>query len=184
MDSPCIKQTVCEVLKIFQYGKYLVAYVLKLPTEHHLDFLRLKGGCTGSSECHIVGNHMSQLVFFRMKRVSVHVFAILLRPKVQKAQFTKSGFFSITGYILSFSGEYSHVVYLGGKSYFTPYFIHCAHAHLIKIKKYSIVQPKCPISNKKKVYIILYQRWIQIIHGNILVSLPGREAYTCITESI
>ena len=30
MDSPCIKQTVCKVLKIFQYGKYLVAYVLKI----------------------------------------------------------------------------------------------------------------------------------------------------------
>ena len=29
MDSPCIKQIVCKVLKIFQYGKYLVAYVLK-----------------------------------------------------------------------------------------------------------------------------------------------------------
>ena len=29
MDSPCIKQTVCKVLKIFQYGKYLVAYVPK-----------------------------------------------------------------------------------------------------------------------------------------------------------
>ena len=29
MDSPCIKQTVCKVLKIFQHGKYLVAYVLK-----------------------------------------------------------------------------------------------------------------------------------------------------------
>ena len=29
MDSPCTKQTVCKVLKIFQYGKYLVAYVLK-----------------------------------------------------------------------------------------------------------------------------------------------------------
>ena len=29
MDSPCIKQTVCKVLKILQYGKYLVAYVLK-----------------------------------------------------------------------------------------------------------------------------------------------------------
>ena len=28
MDSSCIKQTVCKVLKIFQYGKYLVAYVL------------------------------------------------------------------------------------------------------------------------------------------------------------
>ena len=30
MDSTCIKQTVCKVLKIFQYGKYLVAYVLNL----------------------------------------------------------------------------------------------------------------------------------------------------------
>ena len=29
MDSPYIKQTVCKVLKIFQHGKYLVAYVLK-----------------------------------------------------------------------------------------------------------------------------------------------------------
>ena len=29
MDSPCIKQIVCKVLKIFQYGKYLVAHVLK-----------------------------------------------------------------------------------------------------------------------------------------------------------
>ena len=29
MDSPCIKQTVCKVLKILQHGKYLVAYVLK-----------------------------------------------------------------------------------------------------------------------------------------------------------
>ena len=28
MDSPCIKQTVCKVLNIFQHGKYLVAYVL------------------------------------------------------------------------------------------------------------------------------------------------------------
>ena len=28
MDSPCIKQTVCKVFKIFQCGKYLVAYVL------------------------------------------------------------------------------------------------------------------------------------------------------------
>ena len=29
MDRPCIKQTVCKVLNIFQHGKYLVAYVLK-----------------------------------------------------------------------------------------------------------------------------------------------------------
>ena len=30
MGSPCIKQTVCKVLKIFQHGKYLVAYVLNV----------------------------------------------------------------------------------------------------------------------------------------------------------
>ena len=48
MDSPCIKQTVCKVLKIFQYGKYLVAYVLKIVgsdsklvayLDHHLGML-------------------------------------------------------------------------------------------------------------------------------------------------
>ena len=30
MDSSCIKQAVCKVLNIFQHGKYLVAYVLKV----------------------------------------------------------------------------------------------------------------------------------------------------------
>ena len=40
---------------------------VKLLTEHHLEFLSLKGGCTGSSEstlakCHIVGNHKSRLI--------------------------------------------------------------------------------------------------------------------------
>ena len=33
VDSPCIKQTVCKVLKIFHHGKYLVAYVLKSSSE-------------------------------------------------------------------------------------------------------------------------------------------------------
>ena len=28
MDSPCIIQTVCKVLNIFQHGKYLVAHAL------------------------------------------------------------------------------------------------------------------------------------------------------------
>ena len=41
---------------------------VKLLTEHHLDFLSLKGGCTGSSESTLVkmphfGNHMSRLNF-------------------------------------------------------------------------------------------------------------------------
>ena len=39
---------------------------VKLLTEHHLEFLSLKRGYTGSSEstlvkCHNVGNHMSRL---------------------------------------------------------------------------------------------------------------------------
>ena len=38
--------------------------IVKLLTEHHLEFLSVKGGCTGSSEskCQIVGNHMSRLI--------------------------------------------------------------------------------------------------------------------------
>ena len=40
--------------------------IVKLLTEHHLEFLSLKGGCRGSSEshmskCHIVGNLISRL---------------------------------------------------------------------------------------------------------------------------
>ena len=38
MDSPCIEQTVCKVLKIFQYRKYLVAYVLKIKCEQNISF--------------------------------------------------------------------------------------------------------------------------------------------------
>ena len=41
MESPCIKQTVCKVLNIFQHGKYLVAYawfVLVRPY-HYVDIL-------------------------------------------------------------------------------------------------------------------------------------------------
>ena len=41
--------------------------IVKLLTEHHLEFLSLKGGCRGSSEtthvkCHIVGNLMHWLI--------------------------------------------------------------------------------------------------------------------------
>ena len=41
--------------------------IAKLLTEQHLEFLGLKGGCTGSSEstyvkCHIVGNIMHWLI--------------------------------------------------------------------------------------------------------------------------
>ena len=42
--------------------------IVKLLTEHHLEFLSLEGGCRGSSEsthvkCHIVENHMSWLIY-------------------------------------------------------------------------------------------------------------------------
>ena len=41
--------------------------IVKLPSEHHLEFLSLKGGCRGSSaevrlsKCQIVGNLMQRL---------------------------------------------------------------------------------------------------------------------------
>ena len=42
MDSPCIKQTVCKVLNIFQHGEYLVAYVLNISIEaNSVDEIRL-----------------------------------------------------------------------------------------------------------------------------------------------
>ena len=47
---------------------------LRLLTEHHSEFVSLKGDCTGSSEstldkCHIVGNHMSMIIiiFYNFK---------------------------------------------------------------------------------------------------------------------
>ena len=44
--------------------------IVKLLTEHHFEFLNLKGGCRDSSDrpslhmskCHIVGNHMPWLI--------------------------------------------------------------------------------------------------------------------------
>ena len=41
---------------------------VKLLTKHHLEFLSLKGGCKAGltlqlSKCHIIGNHMSRLIF-------------------------------------------------------------------------------------------------------------------------
>ena len=44
--------------------------IVKLLTEHHLEFLSLKGGCTGSrlslhmSKCHNVGNLMHWLISY------------------------------------------------------------------------------------------------------------------------
>ena len=49
-------------------SRYTIMNV-KLLTEHHFEIPSLKGGCTGSSEStlvkfHIVGNHVSRLIFF------------------------------------------------------------------------------------------------------------------------
>ena len=46
---------------------------VKLLTEQHLEFLSLKGGCTGSSEstlskCHIVGNLMHWLNYHKIRK--------------------------------------------------------------------------------------------------------------------
>ena len=43
--------------------------IVKLLTEHHLEFLGLTGGCTGSSEsylskCHIVDNHKPRFIIY------------------------------------------------------------------------------------------------------------------------
>ena len=51
---------------------------VKLLTEHHFEFLSLKGGVAGSSEstllskCHIVGNHMWRLIYIGPYRVCKH----------------------------------------------------------------------------------------------------------------
>ena len=47
---------------------------VKLLTEHHLEFLSLKGGIQARlslhlSKCHIVGNHMPWLVFYLLQYV-------------------------------------------------------------------------------------------------------------------
>ena len=78
---------------------------VKLLTEHHLEFLSFKGGCTGSSESilvkfHIVGNHMSLLNYnlcFALNVQRVHLCAALtaiswmLEPFGKCSQF---GFFN------------------------------------------------------------------------------------------
>ena len=52
---------------------------VKLLTEHILEFLSFKGGCTGLSEsthakCHIVGNHMSRLKFEKKQTHATKLF--------------------------------------------------------------------------------------------------------------
>ena len=58
-----------SLIRAFASGLNILGVLRKLLTQQHLEFLSLKGSCTGSSEsmhvskCHIVGNHMSQLLF-------------------------------------------------------------------------------------------------------------------------
>ena len=74
MDSPCIKQTVCKVLKIFQYGKYLVAYVLKdywyhswLASTRQFETLGSmpQGGAGGQNLEHLIFAFVESFVFNR-----------------------------------------------------------------------------------------------------------------------
>ena len=54
--------------------------IVKLLTEHHLEFLSLKGGCTGFSEStlvNIAGNHMTRLICIR-SLLHVHVYMYVL----------------------------------------------------------------------------------------------------------
>ena len=62
MDSPCIKQTVCKVLKIFQHGKYLVAYVLKL-----VGTQRLSSKALFECFCYIQCFAAAELLLVRLK---------------------------------------------------------------------------------------------------------------------
>ena len=55
-------------------GRLNIFMSVKLLTEHHLEFLSLKGSCTCSPEstlvkCHIVGNHESRLNLKNKKEV-------------------------------------------------------------------------------------------------------------------
>ena len=60
---------------------------VKLPTEHPLKYLRLKGGCTASSEStlvknHFVGNHMSRLNFMHISlKVAISFNIHEVRPR-------------------------------------------------------------------------------------------------------
>ena len=59
--AQCIKQTVCKVLKIFQHGKYLVAYVLKTNSFICLrenNWANLIEACTSGFPSYHIKSHM------------------------------------------------------------------------------------------------------------------------------
>ena len=61
--------------------------IVKLLTEHNLEFLSLKGGCRGRpslhmSKCHIVGNHMHRLKYvITTTCLSIYQFKCLILEK-------------------------------------------------------------------------------------------------------
>ena len=62
--SLCLVQSDQSLCKSLEYSMNV-----QLLAEQHLEFLSFIGGCTGSCKstlvkCHIVGNHMSRLIFF------------------------------------------------------------------------------------------------------------------------
>ena len=46
--------TLCTIKLLISYVTHFILLTKKLLTEHHLEFLGLKGGCTGSSEFTLV----------------------------------------------------------------------------------------------------------------------------------
>ena len=54
---------------------------VKLLTEHHLEFLRLKGGCTGSSESTLVKIPHRWKSHVAAQLIGVKKIIIILRPK-------------------------------------------------------------------------------------------------------
>ena len=75
---------------------------VKLLAEHHLEFLSLKGGCTGSSEstlvkCLIVGNYESRLLIKMRHNISTETRADGGHALVQGVAY----YSHLLGYILS-----------------------------------------------------------------------------------
>ena len=85
--------------------------IVKLLTERHLEFLSLKGGCTGSPEstlvkCHIVGNHMSRLIY-----------SYQLEQTAAADSGEESRFYLRLSYLLSYVKK--HLTSLKGNEHFT-----------------------------------------------------------------
>ena len=86
--------------------------IVKLLTEHHLEFLSLKGGCSGSSEstlvkCHIVGNHMSRLNYVLFNQTYItHYHSLYLNCRTPRCDERHSG---LPGHALLVELQFSHL---------------------------------------------------------------------------